>query len=94
MEEEICLIDNTTTNTIIREDTYFQTLNKKTGNTMTIARSNAHIVGTGRDTFGFPMVTKIVINEILLHPESKRTLLSFKDIRANGCHGKLAKCIM
>jgi hypothetical protein len=45
-EAEICLVDSGTTNTIIRETRYFQTLAKKNGNIMTTARSNAHIVGT------------------------------------------------
>nr|CAD39881.2 OSJNBb0067G11.4 [Oryza sativa Japonica Group]CAE05263.2 OSJNBb0115I09.25 [Oryza sativa Japonica Group] len=57
-EEDICLVDSATTNTILRETRYFHTLTKKTGNIMTIAGNNAHI----------------------------RTLLSFKDIRANGFH--------
>jgi hypothetical protein len=36
-EEEICLVDSGTTNTILRETRYFQTLTKKNGNIMTIA---------------------------------------------------------
>jgi Tfp pilus assembly protein PilV len=43
---DICLVDSGTTNTILRETRYFQTLAKKSGNIMTIAGSNAHIVGT------------------------------------------------
>jgi hypothetical protein len=45
-EAEICLVDSGTTNTILRETRYFQTLTNKSGNIMTIARSNAHIVGS------------------------------------------------
>ena len=60
---------------------------------MNIAGSNAHIVCTVRATLVLPMVTKILINEVLLYPESKRSLLGFQDVRANGCH-KLAKSIM
>lgn len=40
----------------------------------------------GRATVVLPHGTKIIINDALLYPESSRTLLSFKDIRANGYH--------
>jgi hypothetical protein len=83
---EICLVDNGTTNTILRETKYFQTLTKKSGNIMTIAGSNAHIVGTGSATLVLPMGTQIFVKHALLYPDSKRKLLSFKDICANGFH--------
>jgi peptide/histidine transporter 3/4 len=85
-EAEIYLVDNGTTNTILRETRYFQTLTKKNGNIMTIVVSNAHIVGTGSATLVLPMGTQIFVKDALLYPSSKRTLLSFKDIRANGFH--------
>jgi peptide/histidine transporter 3/4 len=85
-EAEICLVDSGTTNTILRETRYFQTLTKKSGNIMTIAESNAHIVGTGSATLVLPMGTQIFVKDALLYPDSKSTLLSFKDIRANGFH--------
>ena len=53
---------------------------------MTIAGSNAHIVGTGSATLILPMGTQIFVKDALLYPDSKRTLLSFKDIRSNGFH--------
>jgi hypothetical protein len=53
---------------------------------MTIAISNAHIVGTGSATLVLPMGTQIFVKDALLYPDSKCTLLSFKDIRANGFH--------
>ena len=56
-EAEIYLVDSGTTNTILRETRYFQTLTKKSGNIMTIAGSNAHIVGTGSATLILPMGT-------------------------------------
>jgi hypothetical protein len=85
-EAEICLVDIGTTNTILRETRYFQTLAKKNGNIMTIAGSNAHIVGTGSATLVLPMGSQIFVKDALLYPDSKRTLLSFKDIRVNGFH--------
>ena len=86
VEAEICLVDSGTTNTIRRETKNFQTLTKKNGNFMTIAGSNAHIVGTGSATLVLPMGTQIFVKDALLYPDSKRTLLSFKDIRSNGFH--------
>jgi hypothetical protein len=85
-EAEICLVDSGTTNTILRETRYFQTLIKKIGNIMTIAGSNAHIVGTESATLVLPMGTQIFVKDAPLHPDSKRTLLIFKDICANGFH--------
>jgi peptide/histidine transporter 3/4 len=85
-EAEICLVDSGTTNTILRETRYFQTLAKKSGNIMTIAGSNAHVVGTGSATLVLPMGTQIFVKDALLCTDSKRMLLSFKDIRANGFH--------
>jgi hypothetical protein len=38
-EEEICLVDRATTNTILRKTRYFQTLTKKNGNIMTTAKA-------------------------------------------------------
>jgi hypothetical protein len=85
-EAELCLVDSRTTNTILRETRYFQTLTKKSGNIMTTARSNAHIVGTESATLVLPMGTQIFVKDALLYPDSKRTLLSFKDIHANDFH--------
>jgi hypothetical protein len=85
-EAKICLIDSGTTNMILRETRYFQTLTKKNENIMTIAGSNAHIMGTGSATLVLPMGTQIFVKDALLYPDSKHMLLSLKDIRANGFH--------
>jgi peptide/histidine transporter 3/4 len=53
---------------------------------VTIVRSKAHIVGTGSATLVLPMGTQIFAKDALLSPDSKCTLLSFKDICANGFH--------
>ena len=88
MEEELCLVDSATTNTILREAKYFQTLTKRKENVMTITGSNKAIIGSGRATFTLRMGTTILIQNALLHPESTRTLISFKDIRSNNFHLK------
>ena len=65
-EAELCLIDSGTTNTILRDTRYFHTLTKKSGNIMTIARSNAHIVGIESATLVLPMGTQIFVKDALL----------------------------
>ena len=52
---------------------------------MTITGSN-HIMGTRSGTLILPMGTQIFENDAFLYPDSKRTLLSFKDICSNGFH--------
>jgi hypothetical protein len=51
MEEELCLVDSATTNIILRETKYFQTLTKRKEDVMTITGSNKAIIGSGRATF-------------------------------------------
>jgi hypothetical protein len=85
-EEKLCLVDSCTTNYILREMKYFQTLKKREGNIMTIAGRDALIVGSGRATIILPMGTQITIEDALLYPDSTRTLLSFRDVRKNGLH--------
>ena len=86
MDEELCLVDSGTTNSILRETKYFQTLTKKQGNVLIIAGRDATIVGTGRATIVLPMGTHITIEDALLYPNSKRTLLNYQDIRQNSFH--------
>ena len=85
-EEELCLVDSCTTNSILREMKYFQTLKKREGNIMTIADRDALIVGSGRVTITLPMGTQITMKIALLYPDSTRTLLSSRDVHKNGFH--------
>jgi len=71
MDEELCLVDSGTTNSILRETKYFQTLTKKQGYVFIIAGRDATIVGTGRATIVLPMGTHITIEDALLYPDSK-----------------------
>jgi hypothetical protein len=86
MEEEICLVDRCTTNTILRKTKYFQTLTKRTGNILTIAGCDTCIVGFEKATIILLMGTQITIENALLYPDSTRTLLNYRDIRKNGLH--------
>ena len=84
--EELCLVDSCTTNSILREMKYFQTLKKREGNIMTIVGRDVLIVGSGRATITLPMGTQITMEDALLYPDSTRTLLSFRDVCKHGFH--------
>jgi hypothetical protein len=86
MEEEICLVDSCTINSILRVTKYFQTLSRRSGNILTIAGHDAMIVGSGRATITFPNGTQVTIDDVLLYPNSTRTLISFRDIQKSGLH--------
>jgi len=89
MDEEICLVDSGTTNSILREIKYFQTLTKSKENVLTIAGRNAVIAGSRRAIITLPMRIMITIEDALLYPNSTRTLLSYRDIHKNGYHLKI-----
>jgi hypothetical protein len=80
MEVEMCLVDSGTTNSILREIKYFQTLIMNRGNVLTITGRDAVIVDSGRATVMLSMGTTLVIEDTLLYPDSTRTLLSYRDI--------------
>ena len=73
MEEELCLVDSATTNTILREIKYFQTLKRSKGNFTQIACCDIVIIGFDQITLNFPMDTKLSIKVILLYPKLTRT---------------------
>jgi hypothetical protein len=86
MEEEMCLVDSCSKNSILRETKYFQTLTLRSGNILTIAGCDAMIVGSGQAIITFPNGTQVTIEDALLYPNSTRTLISFRDIQKSGLH--------
>jgi hypothetical protein len=82
----MCLVDSCTTNSILRETKYFQTLTRRTGNILTIAGRDVNIVDFRQATILLPMGTQVIIENALPYPNSTRTLLSYRDIRKNGLH--------
>jgi hypothetical protein len=74
-------VNSCTTNSILWDIKYFQTLKKRDVKVLTIAGFDAVIVGSGRATIILPMGNEIVIEDALLYPHSTHTLLSFRDIR-------------
>jgi hypothetical protein len=84
----MCLVyvDSCTTNSILREIKYFQTLTQRSRNILTIAGRDAIIVGSGRATITFHNGTQVTINDALLYPDYTHTLISFRDIQKSGIH--------
>jgi hypothetical protein len=85
MKEEMCLVDSYTTNSILSEIKYFQTL-IRTENILAITGRDMNIVDSGRTTIVLPMDTQVAIENTLLYPDSTRTLLSYRDICKNGLY--------
>jgi hypothetical protein len=65
---------------------YFQTLTRRSENILTIDGRDAMIVASGRATITFPNGTQVMIEYILLYPDSTRTLISFRHIWKSGLH--------
>jgi hypothetical protein len=83
MEEEIYLVDNYTTNSILRETKYFQTLSKRIENIMTIVGCGASIVGNRKTNITFFMGIQVTIKNVFLYLDSTCTVLSYRDIHKN-----------
>jgi hypothetical protein len=84
MEEndEMCLIDNATTNLTLREKISIKTLLKRTENIITIVDNNDPIVGFGQ-AIVLRIDTRIFIEEVFLYSGATCTLLTFKNISCN-----------
>jgi hypothetical protein len=61
----MCLMNSYTTNSILRETKYFQTLTMRSENILTIARRDATIVGSEITTIAFPNGTQVMNEEAL-----------------------------
>ena len=86
IEDILCLVDSATTHTILKDRKFFHTLIEKRRSVTIIANDNVLIVGFGKASLILSMGIELVIDDVLLYPQSTRTLLSFKDIRLNGFH--------
>jgi hypothetical protein len=84
--EEMCLVDSCTSNSILKETKYFQTLTRRSENVLIIARRDATIVGSGWAAITFPNGTQVTTENDLLYFDSTHTLISFRDIRKSGLH--------
>jgi hypothetical protein len=79
-------MDSYTINSILRETKYFQTLTRRTENILTFTGHDTNIVGSVRATIVLPMGTQVTIVNVLLYPDSTRTLLSYRYIHKNKLH--------
>ena len=83
---DLCLTDNAITHTILKENKYFEYLILTKVNVTTISGPTDMIKGSGKANIVLPNNTRLSIKDALYSHESRRNLLSFKDIRANGYH--------
>ena len=81
-----CLADCGTTHTVLRHRQLFTDLVFSTSSMTTMIGSKSIIQGRGTASFMLPNGTTLNVVDALYAPKSPRTLLSFKDIRANGFH--------
>ena len=83
-----CLVDSGTTHTILRHRQLFLWMTPSRSSVTTMAGPSQLIHGRGPAQFILPNGTSINVTEALYASRAGRTLLSFKDIRANGFHVK------
>jgi hypothetical protein len=53
---------------------------------LTITGDDTNIVGSSRATIVLPMGTQVIIENVLLYPNSTHTILSYRDFCKNGLH--------
>jgi hypothetical protein len=81
-----CLVNNRTTNTILKSKKKFSQLSPAETHVNTIFYISNLIEGSRRAYIFLPEEIKLIINDALYSSKSRRNLLSFKDIRRNGYH--------
>jgi len=84
--KDVLVVDSGSSHTILKDKRYFINLTLKNANISTIAGIASLIEGHGQANILLPMGTHLEISDALYSPKSKRSLLSFKDIRMNGFH--------
>ncbi|KAG7556749.1 Reverse transcriptase RNA-dependent DNA polymerase [Arabidopsis suecica] len=85
-DKNILVVDSGSSHTILKDKRYFINLTLKNANISTIAGIASLIEGHGQAHILLPKGTHLEISDALYSPSSKRSLLSFKDIRLNGFH--------
>ena len=83
---DICLADCATTHSILQKKKYFSQLTLAPSNVTTISGLVNLIDGSSKATIILPGGTILHLQDALYSTQSKRNLLSFKDIRLNGYH--------
>ena len=83
---DICLADCATTHSILQQKKYFSQLTLAPTNVTTISGPVNLINGSDKATIILPGGTILHLQDALYSTQSKRNLLSFKDICWNGYH--------
>jgi hypothetical protein len=88
-DEDLCLANSVTMHIILKKKKYFEYLTLTKANVTIISGPIDKIKGSRRVNILLPNTTKQGIKNALYSHESKRNLLGFKDIHANGYHIKI-----
>ena len=83
---DACLVDCTTTHTILHDKKYFSNLTLVPFNVQIISGPINLIKGFERATIVLPNGTKFQFDDALYSNKSNQNLVNFKDIRRNGYH--------
>jgi hypothetical protein len=83
---DLCLADSAITHTILKEKKYFEYLTLTKAIVTKILCPSDMNKGFRRANILLPNNTKLDIKDALHSPESRRNLLTFKDIRVNDYH--------
>ena len=83
---DLYLAESTTMHTIRKDNKYFEYLTLTKANFITISSPTNMIKGSRRANILLPNNIKLGTKDALYILESRRNLLSFKDICANGYH--------
>jgi hypothetical protein len=86
ISEDLCLADNCTMHTILRDKKYFHYLILNKTSVNKISGSLNLIEGFGRENIILPKGTKFCIDDALYSSKSRRNLISFKDICLDSYH--------
>jgi len=77
-DEDICLIDNATTHSILKSNKFFSCLVMREVNVSTISGTTNIIEGSGRAIVLLQRGTRLHIKNAFYSPKSNKSLLSFK----------------
>ena len=83
-----CLVDSATTHSILQDAYFFESIKPYNSDVHTISGKSKLIEGYGIATIVFPNGTQLTMGDALYSSRSRRTLISFKDIRNNKYHLK------
>ena len=83
-KEDVCLLDSTTTHSILKDKFFFSTMTLCKANVHTISGPVEMIDGSRNATIMLPNGIILHIEDALLSTKTKWNLLSFKDVCRNG----------